>query len=443
VAVTVRALAVEPRALHMRYRLRLSLGCAGVAMLSACASGGGGGQQSVSTSYYLSHAAHDYTPPGPPSDPWGPYINEASAKFDVPPSWIRQVMHVESGGHEYIDGQLTVSAAGAMGLMQLEPQTYQDMAAQYGLGSDAFNPYDNIMAGTAYIHQMYQVYGSPGFLAAYNAGPGRLNSYMNYHTALPQETVTYVAMIAPHIQGDYPVHRSEADEMALNTLPITDAPGILPVGFTPEAPSAYSPDNEAAAPVQMAYNAPPPAYEPPPVSEAPVSESLPAIYNPGAEAAAPAASAPVSVSEIGSGEALPPPPPPPMRSSDSGPVVQTAYIAPPPPPPPHFGLFPEAMADTPPETIRPHSSHHHSGWAIQVGAYDTSSNARAALGIAELSAVEILVNGRPMVISTHEDGHTKYRARFVGLMRDDAIHACSRLSGGPTGCVVVPPDEQS
>ena len=80
-------------------------------------------------------------------------------------------MRVESGGNEYMDGHLTVSAAGAMGLMQLEPETYREMAAQYGLGSDPFNPYDNIMAGTAYIHEMYVIYGSPGFLAAYNAGP--------------------------------------------------------------------------------------------------------------------------------------------------------------------------------------------------------------------------------------------------------------------------------
>jgi hypothetical protein len=85
----------------------------------------------------------------------------------------------------------------------------------------------------------------------------------------------------------------------------------------------------------------------------------------------------------------------------------------------------------------------HSGWAIQVGAYNTSSNARDALGIAELSAVQMLMGGRPMVISVRADGHTKYRARFVGLLRDDAINACTRLAGGPTGCIVLRPEEQS
>ena len=149
---------------RFRLALRLSIGCAGLALLSACAASGNRAAQGYSTNYYLSHAAGSYKPPGPPSDPWGPYISIASTRFDVPQTWIRQVMRVESGGNEYMDGQLTVSAAGAMGLMQLEPSTYQEMAARYGLGPDAFNPYDNIMAGTAYIHEMYQIYGSPGFL---------------------------------------------------------------------------------------------------------------------------------------------------------------------------------------------------------------------------------------------------------------------------------------
>ena len=168
----VGSLACVPRLAPMRLGARLSLGCAGLALLAGCASGGA--QQGASVGYYESHAQHGYAPPGPASDPWGPYIDEASTRFDVPAQWIRQVMRVESGGHEYINGQLTVSAAGAMGLMQLEPETYREMAAQNGLGSDPFNPYDNIMAGTAYIHAMYEIYGSPGFLAAYDAGPGAL-----------------------------------------------------------------------------------------------------------------------------------------------------------------------------------------------------------------------------------------------------------------------------
>src|ERR1700742_1532285 len=67
---------------------------------------------------YVAHARHNYTPPGPPEDPWGPYVREASAKYDVPETWIRALMHVESGGQEFQNGQLITSPVGAMGLMQ-------------------------------------------------------------------------------------------------------------------------------------------------------------------------------------------------------------------------------------------------------------------------------------------------------------------------------------
>ncbi len=399
--------------------VRLVLGCASLALLTACAGGNRVAQTGPSFDYYRTHAAGDYAPPGPPSDPWGPYINEASSRFDVPPAWIRQVMRVESGGHEYIGGQLTVSAAGAMGLMQLEPATYQELASQYGLGSDPFNPYDNIMAGTAYIHEMYQIYGSPGFLAAYNAGPGRLDSYMNYHTPLPGETLNYVAMIAPNIQGYYPAHRSEADQLALNTQPASDAPGILPPGFTPEAPGPQAPENPLA-PEEVAAIAPP---------AAPQSS----VYAP----------EPVLAMSMPSPMQEPPPPPPAPRPSFS--IIPEAMADTPPPqqhyykPPPQI----EAQVQPQPQSEQRHDyapASSHSGWAIQVGAYDTSSNARAALGIAELSAVQMLVNGHAVVVSVVAAGHVKYRARVVGLPHDDAVNACNRLSTGPTGCVVLPPE---
>ena len=63
--------------------------------------------------------------------------------------------------------------------------------------------------------------------------------------------------------------------------------------------------------------------------------------------------------------------------------------------------------------------------------------------MAELSAVRILVAGRPVVVSVHAAGRVKYRARFVGLPHDDAVDACDRLSDGPTGCVVLSPEAQS
>ena len=445
-----------------RLKPGLAAGGIGLVLLSACAGGEhGAGYTSETTAYYLAHAAHNYNPPGPPGDPWGPYIQIAAQHFDVPAMWIRQVMRVESGGHEYSGGHLIVSSAGAMGLMQLEPGTYQEMAERYGLGDDPFNPYDNIMAGAAYIHEMYQIYGSPGFLAAYNAGPGRLDSFINSHEPLPDETVNYVAMIAPNIDGYYPQRRSTADELALNTEPMGDG-GILPSGFTPEAPTPA----ELSAPVQIASLAPvstPVEDDSPAPVTVPVSSIMPQVaqIQTAQAQSMPVQNVPVQVASIQPPVPMPPyvpapppapvvhyvpaPPPAPVRMASSS-AIYTPYSAPLPPPPQisqhNFSLIPPAMADTPPAQDVSFNSGHHS-WGIQVGAYDSPSNARAALGMAELTGASILTRAQPVVMTIHTGSGTKYRARFVGLQHEEAVNACTRLSGGPTGCVVLSPDAQS
>jgi hypothetical protein len=170
---------------------------------------------------YRSHAKANYLPPGPPTDPWGPYVFEASKRFDVPDVWIREVMRVESGGYQFrASGELTTSPVGAMGLMQLMPETYDEMRGRYALGDDAFDPHNNILAGAAYIREMYDAFGSPGFLAAYNAGPARLEDYLTHNRALPDETRRYVFMIGSRIGGVWPVSRSPAEQLAVNQIPI-------------------------------------------------------------------------------------------------------------------------------------------------------------------------------------------------------------------------------
>ena len=83
----------------LRPPLRRAVIClTGAAWLAACANHA---PQVVSqlpeAQQYAAHARGDYTPPGPPDDPWGPYINEAAKQFDVPDRWIREVMRVEVG----------------------------------------------------------------------------------------------------------------------------------------------------------------------------------------------------------------------------------------------------------------------------------------------------------------------------------------------------------
>ena len=79
--------------------------------------------------------------------------------------------------------------------------------------------------GAAYLREMYDIYGSPGFLAAYNAGPRRLDDYLSNNRPLPDETRHYVAMIGPKIVGVYPSNRSPAEDYAMNALPIDIPPG--------------------------------------------------------------------------------------------------------------------------------------------------------------------------------------------------------------------------
>src|SRR3954454_24741004 len=151
---------------------------------------------------YRQRAAAAYPQPGSAQDPWGPHIAEAARRFQVPERWIREVMRQESGGRQRdADGAPITSSAGAMGLMQVMPRTYDMLARRYGLGGDPYDPHDNILAGAAYIREMYSIYGSPGFLAAYNAGPDRVNAYLSGSSPLPDETLNYVASVAPRL-GD-------------------------------------------------------------------------------------------------------------------------------------------------------------------------------------------------------------------------------------------------
>ena len=124
------------------------------------------------------------------------FIAEASRRFDVPTPWICAVMHVESVGD--IRAR---SPKGAMGLMQIMPETYAALRARYALGVNPYDPHDNILAGAAYLREMHDRYGAPGFLAAYNAGPRRYEEHLRTGRPLPLETQRYVAMLAPIVEG--------------------------------------------------------------------------------------------------------------------------------------------------------------------------------------------------------------------------------------------------
>ena len=123
---------------------------------------------------------------------WDPIIAEVSRKVGISESWIRAVIRMESGGRTMKGNRPIRSGAGAMGLMQLMPGTYAEMRARYGLGKNAYDPRDNILAGAAYLRILYKKYGYPAMFAAYNTGPGNLENHLYRGRSLPAETRNYV-----------------------------------------------------------------------------------------------------------------------------------------------------------------------------------------------------------------------------------------------------------
>ncbi len=136
-----------------------------------------------------------------PISGWDGLIDEASRRFGIPRDWVRGVMHQESGGRASLNGRPITSSAGAMGLMQVMPATFAELTARYGLGDDPYEPRANILAGAAYLREMYDRFGPAHFLAAYNAGPGRVLDHLRSGRALPNETQRYVQALVPQLVG--------------------------------------------------------------------------------------------------------------------------------------------------------------------------------------------------------------------------------------------------
>src|SRR5690606_783435 len=85
--------------------------------------------------------------------PYAAHIAEASQRFGIPEHWIRAVLRAESAGDVR-----AISSAGAMGLMQVMPDTWAGLRVRHGLGRDPYDPRDNILAGTAYLREMFDRY---------------------------------------------------------------------------------------------------------------------------------------------------------------------------------------------------------------------------------------------------------------------------------------------
>ena len=131
---------------------------------------------------------------------WQPIIREAAHRFELPRAWLYAVILEESAGCATVNGRPIVSRAGAMGLMQLMPATWREYRARLRLGRNPYRARNNIFAGAAYLHELYDRYGVKGFLAAYQAGPGRYEEFIRDGRPLPRATLKYVVRVRRAIE---------------------------------------------------------------------------------------------------------------------------------------------------------------------------------------------------------------------------------------------------
>jgi len=153
-----------------RLNMKRLLGFAALLSLLYGCSGGG----------YLPYAPHALGP-----EQIHALVADASSRNGVSPALVNAIVMAESAGDP-----AAISPAGAQGLMQLMPAT----SATCGLGN-AFDPAANVDCGSRYLRDLLTRYNNNVNLAvaAYNAGPGAVDSY---HGIPPfAETRAYVARV--------------------------------------------------------------------------------------------------------------------------------------------------------------------------------------------------------------------------------------------------------
>ncbi len=129
--------------------------------------------------------------PSPRAAQFESLISQHATANALSPDFVRAVIQAESAFNPRAR-----SPKGAMGLMQLMPQT----AAEYRV-TNAYDPDENIRAGVAYLKSLMTRYDNDVSLAlaAYNAGPGAVDKY----GGIPPyaETQAYVVKVQQLMAG--------------------------------------------------------------------------------------------------------------------------------------------------------------------------------------------------------------------------------------------------
>jgi len=120
-----------------------------------------------------------------------------SRRWDLDPELVAAVIHTESA---YLN--FAVSPVGALGLMQIMPETGAYLARESETEYSAeqlLDPVTNIRLGTRYLAYLFHRFGSwERALAAYNWGPDRIDRRIRRRHRLPQR---YVARVMLQLQS--------------------------------------------------------------------------------------------------------------------------------------------------------------------------------------------------------------------------------------------------
>lgn len=145
-------------------------------------------------------------------------VEREAEEFSLTPSLVYAVIRTES--HFDPDAQ---SHAGAQGLMQLTPDTFQWVASLYppeNGGEDILDPVDNIHCGCALLRLLLDQFGTLDVsLCAYNAGMGNVSGWLaegkyssdgeNLHTIPYPETDSYVKKVKAAMQRYQEIYQIE------------------------------------------------------------------------------------------------------------------------------------------------------------------------------------------------------------------------------------------
>jgi len=181
--------------------------------------------------------------------PLNQVVSIASAEYHLDPDLVNSVIHAESGFNAH-----AVSPKGARGLMQLMPSTANHLGV-----NDAFDPQANVSGGSRYLRELLERYNFDlvKALAAYNAGPERVEQYRGVPPF--RETHTYVARIVHEYNTKKIAQEKEAKRKQVADKALDKVPNKVPSKVPSQAPAKVATKTPTKAASKDASRAPKPA----------------------------------------------------------------------------------------------------------------------------------------------------------------------------------------